>query len=74
MEVCWTTQKGSWGWHENAPHLSAGEAWEELRAARRLDANLLLNIGPKGDGSIAPEQERILREMGRRIRASGYPS
>jgi alpha-L-fucosidase len=74
MEVCWTTQKGSWGWHESAPHLSAEEAWEELRAARRLDANLLLNIGPKGDGSIAPEQERILREMGRRIRASGYPS
>jgi alpha-L-fucosidase len=73
MEVCWTTQKGSWGWMEAAPHLSAAEAWEELRAARRLQANLLLNIGPRGDGSIAPEQESILTALGARIRREGFP-
>jgi alpha-L-fucosidase len=74
VEVCWTTQKGSWGWKEDAPHLSVEEAWQELEAARKLDANLLLNIGPLGDGSVHPQQERILREMGVRIRKAGFPS
>jgi alpha-L-fucosidase len=73
MEVCWTTQKGSWGWMGSAPHLTVEEGWEELRAARRLDANLLLNIGPLGDGSIHPVQEKLLRDMGRRLRKEGFP-
>jgi alpha-L-fucosidase len=68
MEVCWTTQKGSWGWRADAPHYSVDEVWAEFQAARKLDANLLLNIGPLGDGSVHPEQRRILLEMGRRIR------
>lgn len=74
MEVCWTTQKGSWGWKADAPHLSVDEAWEELRRARRLDANLLLNIGPLGDGSVHPAQEKLLRDIGRRLRTEGFPS
>ncbi len=74
MEVCWTTQKGSWGWNSLVPHYTIGEVWEELRRARRLDANFLLNIGPLGDGSVHPEQEKLLREMGRRIRSGGFPS
>ena len=73
MEVCWTTQKGSWGWKADAAHLTVEEAWQELQRASELDANLLLNIGPLADGSVHPEQQRILREMGARIRKQGFP-
>jgi alpha-L-fucosidase len=74
MEVCWTTQKGSWGWKADAPHKTADEVWAELKRVRQLDANSLLNIGPLGDGSVHPEQEKLLREMGRRIRRYGFPA
>jgi alpha-L-fucosidase len=50
------------------------EIWEELATARRLNANLLLNIGPLGDGSVHPGQERLLRMIGARLRRIGFPS
>ena len=74
MEVCWTTQDGSWGWKADARHFTLDEAWDELRRARRLDANLLLNIGPLPDGSVHPEQEKLLKAMGKRLRAEGFPT
>lgn len=74
MEVCWTTQKGSWGWRSDAPHYTVDEVWDELARARRLDSNFLLNIGPLGDGSVHREQEKILREIGKRIRRNGFPA
>lgn len=73
MEVCWTTQKGSWGWRADTPHYTVDEVWAELENARRRDANFLLNIGPLGDGSVHPEQQRILRQIGRRLRRDGFP-
>ena len=57
-----------------APNYTVDEVWDELKRARRLDANFLLNIGPLGDGSVHPEQEKLLREMGKRIRQYGFPS
>jgi hypothetical protein len=38
-----------------------------------LDVNLLLNIGPRGDGGIEQEQVDVLLEIGERIRQEGYP-
>ena len=58
----------------NAPNYTVDEVWDELKRARRLDANFLLNIGPLGDGSVHPEQEKLLREMGKRIRQHGFPA
>ncbi|MHC4539664.1 MAG: hypothetical protein ACYS74_07765 [Planctomycetota bacterium] len=34
---------------------------------------MLLNVGPRGDGSIHPADERTLREVGRRLRKHGFP-
>ena len=42
--------------------------------ARKLGANLLMNIGPRKDGSIHPDDEKALREVGRRLRAEGSPA
>lgn len=33
----------------------------------------LLNLGPRCDGAIEPEQVKVLQEIGRRIRKDGFP-
>ena len=73
MEICTTLQERSWGVNEGARRLSAGEAWEKLAVARSIPANLLLNTGPLGDGSIHPHDDGVLREIGRRIKEQGFP-
>jgi alpha-L-fucosidase len=54
--------------------LSEEEIWEKLREAGRSGGNLLLNTGPLPDGSLDPLDEPILRKVGSRIRAEGFPS
>lgn len=73
MEICSTLQHKGWGYTADSPHLTPDEAWAKLAAARASGANLLLNTGPFGDGSIHPEDVATLREVGRRIRSDGYP-
>jgi len=45
-----------------------------LQIARSPDANLLINIGPRADGSIHPHDDRTLREVGRRLREKDFGS
>lgn len=73
MEICSTLQDGSWGYDEQRRHLTADEAWAKLVAARAAGANLLLNTGPLGDGSIHPQDAATFRELGQRIRTQGWP-
>jgi alpha-L-fucosidase len=62
-----------WGYNKAALHLTPDEAWAKIEHAASYDANLLLNIGPLGDGSVHPEDVRTLREIGRRLRRNGWP-
>jgi alpha-L-fucosidase len=79
LEVC-TSMAGGWGWHAEK-HFLPGERhcipadriYEHLKMLNTFGANLLLNLGPRWDGSIEPEQVRALLEVGERIRAGGYP-
>jgi alpha-L-fucosidase len=73
MEICTTLQNGGWGYVKNADHLTVDEVVVKLSEARKGPANLLLNTGPLGDGSIHPEDVKTLKEIGRRIRADGWP-
>ena len=73
MEICSTLQEKSWGFNTQERHISTGEAWTKLAEAATARANLLLNTGPQPDGSIAEEHVRVLRELGQRIRAEGWP-
>ena len=66
-------EPGGWINDAHARHLTADEVMYLLRVARRLDANLLLNIGPRGDGSIHPLDRQALLEVGRRLRKEGEP-
>jgi alpha-L-fucosidase len=71
MEICTTLQNGSWGYKKWASWKSTDRAMQMLESARKSNANLLLNVGPKGDGSIAETADQTLREIGRRIRKQG---
>ena len=72
-EICTTLQERGWGLHENEAHRDADWAMAQLADARRQGANLLLNTGPLGGGSIHAADVRTLREVGRRLRDDGWP-
>jgi alpha-L-fucosidase len=54
-------------------HRNADEVMVLLAKARQHNANLLLSIGPLGDGSVHPDDVATLREVGRRISNKGFP-
>jgi alpha-L-fucosidase len=72
MQECYNRdgigEPGGWINDETARHLTPDEVMYLLGVARRLGANLLLNIGPRGDGSVHPLDRRALLEVGRRLR------
>jgi alpha-L-fucosidase len=65
----------SWGYAKRAEgmHKTSEEVWELLETARQNDYNLLINTGLRPDGSIDPEDERALREVGDRLADEGFP-
>ena len=74
-ELCDTLQPKIWGYNkqDSGSHRSAAEVIEMLAYARSRNCNLLLNTGPLPDGSIDPEDEGILRAVGKQLRESGFP-
>lgn len=70
-EICNTLQPHAWGYDKrnDGIHKSTGEVLKMLEEAENLNANLLLNIGPKGDGSIPEEDRNTLRNVGKFVLA-----
>ena len=75
MEICTTMTPKSWGYLAEAEgrHKTADEVWDTLKTARETGCNLLLNTGPLPDGSIDAHDDRVLREVGERLRKEGFP-
>lgn len=81
IEICSTLQLNEQGgsgirmWFhvEGAYHRTADEVWHLLGETRRGQSNLLLNTGPRGDGSLHPADVLTLREVGRRLHEHGFP-
>lgn len=75
-EICDTLQPHIWGYKkaDDNKHLGADETLRRLAQAFGQDCNLLMNTGPLPDGSIHPVDVKTLREVGRRIRATGWPA
>jgi alpha-L-fucosidase len=74
QEATWRDDRGedeAWTNNEKARHLSADEVWELLAVARSQNANLLMNVGPRADGSVHPDDEAALRAVGDRIWGQG---
>jgi alpha-L-fucosidase len=74
-EVCDTLQPRAWGYKadDKGQHRTPDEVRALLADAAARRSNLLLNTGPLPDGSIDPEDEAILREVGARLRRDGFP-
>jgi len=68
-EICNTLQPHAWGYNKahDGNHKKADDIMQILEDARAINANLLLNVGPKGDGSFPEEDIRALEEAGKRI-------
>lgn len=63
-EACMTLN-GNWGYHAGDHDWKSPKAVIEMLLTTAAGAgNLLLNVGPRGDGTIPPESARILREAG----------
>lgn len=64
-ELCMTTNN-SWGYQPNDTHYkSSNQIIRILVDCISMGGNLLLDIGPKSDGTIAEEQVAILKDLGR---------
>jgi alpha-L-fucosidase len=64
----------TWGYTEGPKPMnvrSAASVVEELVEICSMGGNLMLNISPKGDGSIPENQQRSLREVGEWLKANG---
>ena len=63
--------RNSWGYTENLDYKPTSEILVTLVDTVSKNGNLLLNIGPKGDGSIAEGDVKILTEMAAWMRVNG---
>jgi hypothetical protein len=70
-EAC-ITLNNSWGYHAGDDDWKTpGQVIDLLAACANGGGNLLLNIGPRGDGSVPEASQRILREVGAWLRGGG---
>jgi alpha-L-fucosidase len=61
----------SWGYIDNDSFRSAESLIDELVDIVSKNGSLLLNVGPKSDGTIPEQARKILLEMGRWLNANG---
>jgi len=68
-EICNTLQPHAWGYNKehDGNHKTAEDILQMLEDAKSINANLLLNVGPKGDGSFPEEDVQALTEAGNRL-------
>lgn len=67
------TSQGTWEWGPDQKCQSVDGLWKMLEGAADNNANLLLNFGPKPDGSIPEDVATQFRLLGERIKQRGYP-
>ena len=65
--VCWS----SWGYIRNHKYKSVDSLVDELVDIVSKNGCMLLNIGPKSDGTIPQEQQSILLEIGKWLDVNG---
>ncbi|WP_022900069.1 alpha-L-fucosidase [Humibacter albus] len=74
-EACMTIPQNSWGYHAGADvarsHKHPLELVEQLVHAVSLGGNLLLNFGPRGDGSFPEFEQDVVGTVGAWLAANG---
>lgn len=61
----------SWGYVRGDTYRTSASLIDELVDVVSKNGNLLLNVGPEADGSIPPEAQKVLLEMGAWLRVNG---
>ncbi|HEX5284416.1 MAG TPA: alpha-L-fucosidase [Bryocella sp.] len=61
----------SWGYVENDEYRTASSLIQQLVDTVAKNGNLLLNVGPKSDGTIPEQARAVLLEMGSWLRVNG---
>ena len=70
--ACWWNLNSGWSYQPwNHRVKSTDEIMETYRTVRAKNSVLMLNVGPRSFGDIHPEEQQVLREVGRRIRDMG---
>ncbi len=65
--ACWWNLNAGWSYQPwNHRVKSADEILNTYRAAQAKDTVFLLNVGPRPFGDIHPEEQAVLRQLGRR--------
>ena len=70
-ELCTTITEGAWGYQANARVKPLAQLLRLLVGAAGRDGNMLLNVGPRPDGQIDPEQAERVKEIGQWLSANG---
>lgn len=71
LETC-QTMNDTWGYNINDKNYkSADELIQLIASAAGRDANLLLNIGPRPDGSLPEKSLQLLEDIGNWMRQNG---
>jgi alpha-L-fucosidase len=71
LEMC-DTMNNAWGYNQNDSQFKSTKQLVQLLVkAAGYDANLLLNVGPRPDGTIQPEFVERLREVGEWVAKNG---
>lgn len=63
--------RNSWCYTKTLEYKSVNEILQNLIDVVAKNGNLLLNVGPKADGSIAEEDRKILHEIGKWLEENG---
>ena len=61
----------SWGYVRGDTYRTSASLIDELVDVVSKNGNLLLNVGPEADGTIPPEAQKVLLEMGAWLRVNG---
>jgi alpha-L-fucosidase len=65
VEACQSVGRQSWGYRVDEDYYADRHLMRSIAQYRARDANYLLNVGPKPDGTIPNEAAAILRRVGR---------
>jgi alpha-L-fucosidase len=70
-QTCTSVSRNSWGYISHHVYKEPGEIIYDLIDTVSKNGCLLLNVGPKPDGTIPAEEQAILREIGQWLAING---
>jgi alpha-L-fucosidase len=70
-QTCTSVSRNSWGYITNHVYKDTGEIVDELVDVVSKNGTMLLNIGPKADGTIPEHEQQMLRDIGAWLKING---